>query len=67
MKRCEWKEWDSGYNGRDSEHVCSCQHMHDAAAVPAEVQLCLESALLSDTDATTLGHESAAERHGTAL
>ena len=32
------------------QYVRSCQHMH-SVAVPAEVQLCLDSALLSDTDA----------------
>ncbi len=38
--------------GGAREYVCSCQYMHSVAAAPAEVQLCLESALLSDTDKT---------------
>lgn len=33
------------------QYADSCRHMHTVAAVPAEAQLCLESALLSDMDA----------------
>ena len=31
--------------GGTQEYVGSCQHMHSVAAVPAEVQLCLDATL----------------------
>lgn len=48
QNKSECKEMTLAITSSSQSTRVSCQHMHNVAAVPAEVQLCLDLALLSD-------------------